>query len=371
MKNINLISIILICSLLFITSCENDDIEPKELDDSLFWVSFTSSNLSTVESSPNVLIAQVGLSASSQNTDVPITYSVSSPDAEEGIDYTLPADFGSAVIAAGEHFVEIELATLINDDIVEGDKTLIFTLESAGSFNIGLPGTQTGNSFTLIIKEDDFSLIAYTSFEEPFGGTGYTDLVTNDVDHDLVNNPGDASVDFVSTGGELGFNATFISTRVFTAPNGLADEAIGVLNAPNLASSFTDGVKGYSFSDTDGIFRVTFDAVDLSGFTTQVFVSLDLYLNDTGYEITTSPVTGDPEADNLSIYAIVDGGEKVDMIDLIAEGVTNEINDFNKGEWQELTLDLTGFSTAQLVIDVDVSSNTEGASIDNIQFLGL
>ncbi len=365
MKKINFISFLIICFVILATSCENDDIESKELDSSLYWVSFADVNISAVENTVGIITAKVSLSADTQNTDVPITYSVSSPDgAVDGVDYTLPAGFGNAVILAGEHFVDIELATLINDDLVEGDKTLVYTLESAGNFNVGLPNTGSGNTYTLTIKEDDFTLIKGTSFEEPVGGTGYNDAVTQDIDHDLTNNPGESPVDYVSTGGEIGFDAIFISTRVFNTPNGLVNEPIGVLN-PSPGLPFTDGDQGYGFADNDGTIRVTFDTVDVSGFT-ESFVSLDVFITATSYE------TSSQAPDKVKIYVIADGGEVLDILDLEADNPDKELDNYPfQGVWAEQKVDLTGFTTAQLVIEVDVNVNSELILIDNIRFLGL
>lgn len=366
MKHLKYKILIIGCLFVFTTSCETDDIEPKHIDDSLFWVSFTETTLSVSENDPTLITARVALSAATQSTEVPLTYSVTSPDgAVEGTDYTLPAGFGSATIPAGKHFIDLQMATLINDDIVEGDKTLVFTIDTAQNFNVGLPNTKDGNTYTLVIKEDDFTFIKGTSFEEPAGGTGYTDLETNEFDHDLTNNPGDASVDFVSMGGEIGFDATFVATRVFNTPNGLDDEAIGVLNTPPFGvASFTNGGQGYSFSDTDGIIQVTFDSVDLSGFA-ESFVSLDVFVVNTSYETTSEA----PDAVRISVIA---DGQTFSMLDLEADNPAKDFANYaGLGIWQELQLDLTGFDSAQLVVEVDVNVNGEGVILDNIRFLGL
>jgi len=339
-----------------------------------FWVSFKTIASTVSESESGNITATVVLSGAAQASDVQVNYSVSSPDeAVADVDYVLPDDSGSFTIPAGELVVEVVLLeSVINDDIIEGTKTVVFTLESAGSFGVGFPGPDgTRKTFELKIQEDDFIVIGFTSFEEPFGSNNYIDLINNDVDHDLVNNDGQSSIEYISTGGELGWDATLISTRVFTTPNGLNDH-IGVSNDPSTTGAFTDGVQGYRLEDTDALIRCTFDAVDISTFTT-AFVSLDIFLKSTTYEANVSAVSGVVEPDNIQVYVLVDGGERLDIYIADASEADPEknINEVSQGVWNEHSVDISSFTTATLVIEVDTNSNAEGAIFDNIQFLGI
>ncbi len=298
------------------------------------------------------------------------SYTVEGHALSEDVVITVPANF-----EVSTDTISFTSSATLNYTEIEGNPTNIYvrfvptligviseaiTHNSTGAPSVNLTVTGTG--------EDPSVTIAYTSFEEPTGGTGYTDLITQDITHDLVNNPGDAPVDYVSTGGELGFDATFISTRVFNTPNGLADEPIGVLtSSPD--TSFTDGVQGYGFADTDGIIEVTFDSVDITGYT-QVTLSLDMFIRNTGYEFTSQA------PDRVRITAIVDGGTVLSVVDLEANetnaGMPNDLDTYSGlGMWTPLTLDLSGNSSVQLVIEVDTNFNSEVVLIDNIQIKGL
>jgi len=339
-----------------------------------FWVSFEADAISISESESGNISTNLLFSASPQSSDVTLTYSISSPNgAENGTDYTLPPESGSVTIPAGKTSVEfVLLESVINDDIIEGEKTVVFTLESAGEFGVGFPGPD-GNkkTFEVRIQEDDFTVIAFTSFEEPFGSNNYVDLINNDVDHDLVNNDGQSSIEYTSIGGELGWDATLLSTRVFTTPNGLNDH-IGVSNDAATTGTFTDGVQGYRLEDTDALIRCTFDAVDISAFTT-AFVRLDIFLKSTTYEANPGAVTGLVEPDNIKVYLVVDGGQRVELYtaDASDPDPSRNINEVSQGVWNEHSVDISDFTTATLVIEVDTNSNAEGAIFDNSQFLGI
>ena len=110
-----------------------------------------------------------------------------------------------------------------------------------------------------------------TSFEntDALGGK-YFDLGDAAVAHDLVNNDGEAWVDVD------GMNAAYIP---FDPPGvGLGDgDYVGVTTyAPG---GIYDGDQHYQMSDTDGIMTLTSDVFD-----TADFVTLALFIADTGYE---------------------------------------------------------------------------------------
>ena len=75
----------------------------------------------------------------------------------------------------------------------------------------------------LLISAASFAQIAYTSFEEPGAepGVQYTDLGDPNVAHDLINNTAEPLVDYIVTGNEIGFDASY---SPYDAPsNGLTD----------------------------------------------------------------------------------------------------------------------------------------------------
>jgi len=244
------------------------------------------------------------------------------------------------------------------------------------------PGSKSGNvthtsglapviniALSGIADDVSFTTVAFTSFEEPMAGTGYTDLVTNEFSHDLVNNVGDASIEYTSAGGEMGWDATLIASRLFGSPNGLADEPIGVTQGLNDGLDYTDGIQGYRLEDTDAVIRLTFDLIDISTFDL-VIVSMDMFIKNSTYEVSTGAVTGLPEPDRMRVYVIGAGGEEVDLFNKTAGDAADDLNDSIKGVWSEIRADISGLGSATLVIEVDTNFNSEGASFDNVKILG-
>ena len=185
------------------------------------------------------------------------------------------------------------------------------------------------------------------SFENPdYLGTQYMDATVDggDFDHDLVNYAGMSAVD------GLGFDATFISNGVGQA--GLTDgDFVGVTDYTGSGSpgGFTDGVQGYQLSDTDGIMVLTLSAVDGAD-----SVSLDFWLNSTGYE-TTAP--------NVDFLTITAGGE----VGIDTTG--SDIDDLGiEGAWTTLTW--TGLTDSEVVITFSSNSGSETLMIDNVIWEG-
>jgi hypothetical protein len=78
-------------------------------------------------------------------------------------------------------------------------------------------------------------VIAHTSFEEPATGGKYTDTGDAGTDHPPFNNPGEAPVNYTSTGGELGFSSTHCNTRDY----------VGVTDFTGVVGAFPDGSQGF------------------------------------------------------------------------------------------------------------------------------
>src|SRR5690554_1832451 len=102
----------------------------------------------------------------------------------------------------------------------------------------------------LMIGAVSFAQVAGTSFEEPQAFSGrYTDTGNPAVAHPLLNNAGEPLVNFVSTGGELGFSAFYVP---YDSPDvGLTDgDFVGVTSfTPSPTLEFTDGANGYQMND--------------------------------------------------------------------------------------------------------------------------
>lgn len=217
----------------------------------------------------------------------------------------------------------------------------------------------------LLVNAISLSQVAYTSFEEPpVFSINYTDTGDPSVAHDLVNNMDEPLVDYIFTGGEVGFNARY---EPYDSPGvGLADgDAVGVTaEPPTITFPFTDGAQGYQISDVDGNFILEFDPVLISSPT----ILIDYFITETGYEGDgTSNSSG---SDRLRIY-IKDLGDNVEYDLLNTTG--NDINDLNlEGVWKtaDLSIDDSPDITIQLIIEARNNSGVEAFYFDNIRFQG-
>ncbi len=195
-------------------------------------------------------------------------------------------------------------------------------------------------------------VIASTSFENAFVGDQYVDTGDASVDHDLVNNAGQSVVDFMNDGVEMGFDAYYRNTRNDV---GLTDgDFVGATNFTGTVGSFTDGLQGYELQDADGLMGVQFDTVSAVSFTD---VTLDLFVQETGWE----------SDDSIRIFAIVDGGLEVDILNTIG----SDVDDLAiEGSWLNLSLDLSAYTEATLVVELESNSGSESIYLDNIVFNG-
>ena len=199
--------------------------------------------------------------------------------------------------------------------------------------------------------------VAYTSFEEANTGGQYTDTGDAIAAHDLINNSGEADVDYVPVAGalELGFNARYVP---FSTPDvGLTDgDYVGVTSFTSTVGSFTDGANGYQFSDTDGIMILEFDPVDLTSYT-NIQVSIDYFVQSTGYEL----------SDFIKIYVKdLTNNTEVSIINTEGSDIDNLMTE---DAW--ITGNTTGLLdniTVQLVVEFASNSGSEALFIDNVIF---
>jgi hypothetical protein len=205
--------------------------------------------------------------------------------------------------------------------------------------------------------------LAYTSFEEaPVFSNDYTDTGDATVPHDLINNTNEPLVDFTFVSQEMGFNARY---EPYSSPgDGLTDgDLVGVTDLPPTATApFPEGQQGYEISDVDGNFILEFDPV----ITTSPTISIDYYINETGYEGDgTSNTSG---SDRLRIY-IKDLGDNMEYDLLNTTG--NDINDLGiEGGWNtvSLTIENSPNINVQLIIEARTNSGSEAFFFDNILF---
>ena len=223
---------------------------------------------------------------------------------------------------------------------------------------------------TLLLCATSFAQFESTSFEEPEAvGGQYTDTGDPTVAHDLIDNAGEPFINFTSTGGELGFTASYIP---YDSPGvGLTDGAfVGVTTfAPTGDDPYPDGDQGYQISDVDGNFILEFDPIQ--SFSTGPSFSIDYFIAESGYE--GDGTVNESGSDRLRIY--VKHFEENDEYDIINTTGSN-INDLGiEGQWISGYVALPPYNDTahnfQLVIEVRCNAGPEEFFFDNIVFNGV
>ncbi len=209
------------------------------------------------------------------------------------------------------------------------------------------------------IKVEEEFLIEQ-SFETEAAGSFYNgtagaaadgDLVDLGVEVDLENVDGLATVDSTTASDGLwGYDLTWVNTR---NDSGISDgDWIGVQNYTGTVGEFSDGTQGYELSDADGLLRMNFDEINLTG-VGEVTLSLDAFIQSTGWETN----------DVINIYVETDQGT-VALLDTTGQ----DIDDLNiEGAWTTLTTTLdASVNSAQLFVELDSNSSAEALYVDNI-----
>jgi hypothetical protein len=212
-------------------------------------------------------------------------------------------------------------------------------------------GTSSDDNQNGIPDECEVGTLVYTSFEEPLTGEKYFDTGDAAVDHQLVNNAGQAMVEWVASGAEMGFTAWYVNTRDDV---GLTDgDYVGVTDyTGGGVGSYPDGFQGYQMSDCDGMMQIVLDTVSGSGGWN---LSLDMFVASTGWE----------SDDSIVVDVVVDGGAVLTILDSTGQ----DIDDMGiEGAWFNLLQDLTGYTEATLQVSFDSNSGSEAVYLDNLIF---
>ena len=208
----------------------------------------------------------------------------------------------------------------------------------------------------LIIAQIAFAqTIAHTSFEEPGTGGKYTDTGDAATDHPLQNNSGEAPVNYISTGSELGFTSYYYNTE---NGSGLTDgDYVGVTDYTGAVGAYPDGLQGFQMSDTDGLMVTTLDTVDISAYAS-VQVSVDYFINEDSYEI--EPM------DYLHIWLLVDGKDTVDLVNTYGQ----DIDDMNiEGKWMTAVAQVSGHQKLNVKLAFQSNGSFEAVYFDNIKIV--
>ena len=197
------------------------------------------------------------------------------------------------------------------------------------------------------------SVVAYTSFEDPFtiSSVKYTDTGSASVSRYLWNNANEPAIAHnQTTGAEMGFTLYYTSTGGVGLTDG---DYFGTVNYTGTVGNFTDGTKGYQMSDVDGITTLALDDVTADS------LSFDFFLQDTGYE-TSNPV-------DYLVIRFMGTNSDIEIVNTTGFDIDTD-NSTWLGTWTTMTVMIASAGTGHLEVEFSSNAGTEALYLDNIEF---
>lgn len=199
------------------------------------------------------------------------------------------------------------------------------------------------------------SVIAYTSFEDPFtNGAKYYDTGDQSLSRYLWNNANEPHVAHnQTTGSEMGFSLFYRSTGGVGLTEG---DFFGTANYTGTVGNYTEGSQGYQMGDVDGATTLTLDSVNADSMALDIFVQGG---SGNSYE----------SSDNL-VIRFVGASSSVELVNVT--GATGGSNNGGfatyMGVWTSFSADISSLGQGNLEIEFTSNSQTESVYIDNVTF---
>ena len=203
------------------------------------------------------------------------------------------------------------------------------------------------------------SVVAYTSFEDPFtNGSKYFDYGSGTSNYYLWNNVDEPHVAHNQTNGaEMGFTLFYTSTGGVGLTDG---DYFGTANYLGVVGNYTDGVQGYQMADVDGTATLSLDDITADSMTFDVFVQ--------GPGSGSSPNSYE-DTDNL-IIRFVGGSSTLELVNVT--GATGSSNNGGfapyMGVWTSFTSNIGSLGQGSLEFELTSNSQSESIYVDNVVF---
>lgn len=372
MKNIYYILVIAILNVfLGCNSAENEVVLPANKFD---YISFDVSKVNANEKDAKTISTSLIYSSTTPlKEDLKVSYTISYPEknaAKEGVDFTLPANSGTVVIPAGKYTADVELMTVVDNDISVGKREVVFNLSPIENVTLGKPSDRNAKSVTVTINEDDLFEFGYTNFEEVPTFDKYERYSFSKKTEAYLANEQDKKasskapyVSYPKASKELGFVASYVAAK---DTNKKAKEIMGVYNNTVAAANknrfqtvFKYGNQGYVTSDLDGTLKLTFDEIDgLNPNVASAVIELRYYFHKTSWE----------SKDGLALYFETANGMGSPLLSIFGDDAEKI-----KGKWKSasITIPKKQLAKGRVVITMSNSSGKEMIMIDRISVKGI
>ena len=199
------------------------------------------------------------------------------------------------------------------------------------------------------------SIVAYTSFEDPFtNGAKYFDTGNGTSNYYLWNNANEPHVAHNQTNGsEIGFTTFYTSNGGVGLTDG---DYFGTANYTGTVGNYTEGTQGYQMGDVDGTATLTLDDVTADSMTFDVFVQGG---SSNSYE----------DADNL-IIRFVGSSSTVEFLNVTGATGSSNHGGFAPymGVWTSFSSNIGSLGQGSLEIELTSNSQSESIYVDNVVF---
>ena len=199
------------------------------------------------------------------------------------------------------------------------------------------------------------SIVAYTSFEDPFtNGAKYFDTGNGTSNYYLWNNANEPHVAHNQTNGsEIGFTTFYTSNGGVGLTDG---DYFGTANYTGTVGNYTEGTQGYQMGDVDGTATLALDAVTADSMTFDVFVQGG---SGNSYELT----------DNL-IIRFVGISSTVELVNVTGATGSSNHGGFASymGVWTSFSSNIGSLGQGSLEIELTSNSQSESIYVDNVVF---
>ena len=199
------------------------------------------------------------------------------------------------------------------------------------------------------------SIVAYTSFEDPFtNGAKYFDTGNGTSNYYLWNNANEPHVAHNQTNGsEIGFTTFYTSNGGVGLTDG---DYFGTANYTGTVGNYTEGTQGYQMGDVDGTATLALDDVTADSMTFDVFVQGG---SSNSYE----------DSDNL-IIRFVGSSSTVELLNVTGATGSSNHGGFATymGVWTSFSSNIGSLGQGSLEIELTSNSQSESIYVDNVVF---
>ncbi|UJH68569.1 hypothetical protein [Allomuricauda sp. SCSIO 65647] len=351
-------------SIVLLISCDNEDVNEVVSREGQTFVAGIADGLTTTVFEDEGEAISVPFSVGfTLNESANVTIDLTLENAVYGVDFVTEPDGASGQISlsisAGSNNPTIRLIPNVTEEVK--DYSVMFEVSGVSG---GLRLAEGSGVFTASVEDrtKNLDIIAFTSFEEPTAGA--TNNYEADDGVEQINKDGLNSVDYVSTGDELGFDFSYIPGEEGGEDTSLYWGVTNVLNEPDEwdLPFFQDGMQAYVASDADGLAEIVFDEVTIAPSTEILLVTLSTFFVDASWEDSDEFDVFWRTSDGDELLLSFRGDENDDMRDQ-PDGTGNVI----ENSWVTFNAFVQNVKTGRLVLQIGNNSGSELVFLDAIR----